>query len=174
LVYRFASYREESSFHQSLLKGITMLEKFRILLLSLLTLIAPLSPAAEPGKQEAQVIVEKAVAFAAENGKEKLITTVGKKDGPFHQGELYVFVFDESGTLLANPAAPELVGKNDVEKPDADGKLFRKDILAVAKEKGSGWVDYKWKNPASGKVEPKVSYVKKQGDVIIGAGVYNK
>jgi cytochrome c len=151
-----------------------MFKKFRILFLFLLTPIASLTLAAEPGRQEAQAIVEKAVVFAETNGKDKLISEVSKKGGPFHDGELYVFVFDESGTLLANPAAPDLVGKNDVEKPDADGKLFRKDILSVAKQKGSGWVDYKWKNPSSGKVEPKVSYVKKQGDVIIGAGVYNK
>lgn len=151
-----------------------MLNKFRFLPLFLLLLIAPLSQAAAPGREDAQAMVEKAVAFAETNGKEKLISEVGKKGGTFHQGELYVFVFDQSGTLLANPAAPELVGKNDLDKPDADGKLFRKDILSVAKEKGSGWVDYKWKNPANGKVEPKVSYVKKQGDLIIGAGVYNK
>ncbi|MEN3366345.1 MAG: cytochrome c [Burkholderiales bacterium] len=150
-----------------------MLNPLRTVLLLLLTLIAPLS-LASPGRQDAQAIVEKAVAFAEANGKEKLITEVSKKDGPFHQGELYVFVFDQTGTLLANPAAPDLVGKNDVSKPDADGKLFRKDILDVAKGKGSGWVDYKWKNPDSGKVEPKTSYVKKQGDVIIGAGVYAK
>jgi hypothetical protein len=151
-----------------------MLKKLRTSLLVLLTLIAPLSLAAAPGREDAQAIVDKAVAFAQANGKEKLISEVGKKGGAFHQGELYVFVFDETGTLLANPAAPELVGQNDVEKPDADGKLFRKDILTVANGKGSGWVDYKWKNPASGKVEPKASYVKKQGGVIIGAGVYTK
>ena len=132
------------------------------------------SAAAAPTKQDAQAIVEKAVAYAEANGTNKLLTEVNKKDGAFHQGELYVFVFDMSGTMLAHPISPNLVGQNEVAKPDADGKLFRKDILAVAKEKGSGWVDYKWMNPASGKVEPKVSYVKKQGDVIIGAGVYTK
>jgi signal transduction histidine kinase len=151
-----------------------MLKTLRNSLLVLLMLIAPFSMAASPGREDAQAIVEKAVAFAEANGKDKLLAEVGKKGGPFHQGELYVFVFDETGTLLANPAAPDLVGKNDVAKPDADGKLFRKDILEVAKAKGSGWVDYKWKNPESGKVEPKVSYVKKQGDIIIGAGVYSK
>lgn len=151
-----------------------MLKKLRTSLLVLFTFLVPLTVNAAPERKDAQAIVEKAAAFADANGKEKLVTEVGKKDGPFHQGELYVFVFDLDGTLLANPAAPELVGKNDVAKPDADGKLFRKDILTVAKEKGSGWVDYKWKNPASGKVEPKTSYVKKQGDVVIGAGVYAK
>lgn len=151
-----------------------MLKRLRTSLFVLLTLAVPLSQAAEPGREDAQQIVEKAASYAQANGKEKLISEVGKKDGPFHKGELYVFVFDQSGTLLANPAAPDLVGKNDVDKPDADGKLFRKDILAVANDKGSGWVDYKWKNPASGKVEAKTSYVKKQGDVIIGAGVYSK
>jgi signal transduction histidine kinase len=69
---------------------------------------------------------------------------------------------------------PALIGKNQVSEPDADGKLFRKEIVEVANTKGTGWVNYKYKNPTSGAVEPKTSYVKKQGDLIIIAGVYAK
>lgn len=152
-----------------------MIKTLRIAALVLLTSLMPFAAnAAAPTKQEAQAIVDKAASYASANGADKLIAEANKKDGQFHQGELYVFVFDLNGTLIANPAYPNLVGKNEVEKPDADGKLFRKDILSVAKAQGSGWVDYKWMNPASGKVEPKTSYVKKQGDVIIGAGIYVK
>ena len=35
-------------------------------------------------------------------------------------------------------------------------------------------MDYKYKNPASGAVEAKTSYVKKQGALIIIAGAYVK
>ena len=151
-----------------------MLKKLRTAFCVGLIMALPIAFAAQPGKQEAQAIVEKAVAYAAANGSDKLIAEANKKNGQFHQGDLYVFIFDETGTLLANPFSPDQVGKNDVDKPDADGKLFRKDILSIANEKGSGWVDYKWKNPTSGQLESKVSYVKKQGNVIIGAGAYSK
>ena len=41
-----------------------------------------------------------------------------------------------------------------------------------AKKDGEGWVDYKWPNPTTKKVEGKSSYVKKVGDLIIGVGIY--
>ena len=151
-----------------------MIKTLRTLLLVLVAGLMPFTASAAPTKQDAQAIVEKAAAFAATNGKDKLIAEVNKKDGSFNQGELYVFVYDLNGTLIADPVNPTLLGQNNLAKPDADGKLFRKEFVEVAKSQGKGWVDYKFTNPASGKVEPKASYVLKQGDVIIIAGVYLK
>lgn len=151
-----------------------MITTIRAALFALACGFLSVSAIAAPSKADAEGIVEKAAAFAAKNGNDKLIAEVNKKDGPFNQGDLYVFVYDKTGTLLANPVAPALIGKNQVSEPDADGKLFRKEIIEVASTKGSGWVNYKYKNPASGALEPKVSYVKKQGDLIIIAGVYVK
>jgi signal transduction histidine kinase len=57
--------------------------------------------------------------------------------------------------------------------PDTDGKLFRKEIIELGKSKAEGgWVDYKYKNPASGKIEQKTSFVKKGGDLIFVCGIY--
>lgn len=151
-----------------------MIKAFRIALVAFLVSCFSVSAFAGPGKQDAEAIVGKAVAFAEANGKDKLVAEVNKKDGQFNQGELYVFVYDMSGTLIADPVNQALVGQNNLTKPDAEGKLFRKEFVSVAKAQGSGWVDYKFKNPVSGKVEPKASFVKKQGDVIIIAGVYLK
>jgi cytochrome c len=130
--------------------------------------------AASPTKEDAQAIVEKAAAYATANSKDQLLAEVNKADGEFNKGELYVFVYDLNGTLIADPINKNLVGQNNVAKPDAEGKLFRKEFVETAKTKGSGWVDYKYLNPTSGKVEPKISYVKKQGDLVIIAGVYVK
>ncbi|HET9642002.1 MAG TPA: cache domain-containing protein [Burkholderiaceae bacterium] len=151
---------------------------FKIVRIALITiafgLLQSSAWAAQATKADAEGIVEKAATFAAKNGPDKLVSEVNKKDGPFHQGELYVFVFDKTGTVVAHPVNPALVGKNQVSEPDADGKLFRKEILEVAQTKGSGWVDYKYKNPVTGAIEAKTSYVKKQGDLIIAAGAYQK
>ena len=130
--------------------------------------------AAQATKADAEGIVQKAAAFATKNGEDKLVAEVNKKDGPFNQGELYVVVFDKTGTVLAHPVTPALVGKNRVSEPDADGKLFHKEIVDIAGKQGTGWVTYKYKNPTSGEVQTKTSYVKKQGELIILAGVYQK
>lgn len=41
----------------------------------------------------------------------------------------------------------------------------------IAKD-GTATVDYKYKNPKSGKVEQKTTYFKKVGDIILGCGTY--
>lgn len=152
-----------------------MLKAIRSTLLAVVSsFVAVTAFAANPTKQDAQALVEKAADYAAKSGKDQLITEVNKKDGAFNKGELYVFVYDLKGTLIADPVNQALLGQNNLAKPDAEGKFFRKEIVEVATQQGSGWVDYKYANPVSGKVEPKTSYVKKQGDVIIIAGVYLK
>lgn len=125
-----------------------------------------------PGKQDAIAMVEKAANLMKAEGKDKLINEVNVKDGPFHKGELYVFVYDMTATILAHPVNAKLIGKNTYEMADPDGKFYRKEIVEVAKTKGTGWVDYKYKNPTTNKVEAKTSYVMKVGDVILVAGIY--
>lgn len=151
-----------------------MFKSIRVSLLAIIASLAAASAVAAPTKDDALALVESAASFANTNGAEKLIEEANKKDGPFHKGELYVFIYNPAGTLLANPVAQSLLGKNQLAQPDAEGKLFRQEIVHVAKEKGSGWVDYKYKNPTTGAIESKTSYVKKQGEIIIGAGVYAK
>lgn len=152
-----------------------MIKMIRATLFALVASLATVGAhAASPTKSDAQAIVEKAAAFASTSGNDQLVAEVNKKDGEFNKGELYVFVYDLNGTLIADPINKALVGQNNTAKPDAEGKLFRKEFVETAKSQGSGWVDYKYMNPASGKVEPKTSYVKKQGDIVIIAGVYAK
>lgn len=151
-----------------------MLKSIRAVFLALVSSLVALVAVAGPNKQDAQALVEQAAQFAAKSGKDQLIAEVNKKDGPFNKGELYVFVYDLKGTLIADPVNQNLVGQNNLAKPDAEGKLFRKEFVDVATTQGSGWVEYKFANPVSGKVEPKASFVKKQGDIIIIAGIYLK
>ena len=42
----------------------------------------------------------------------------------------------------------------------------------MARTKGKGWQDYKFKNPATGKVEAKTTYLEKVGEVVVTAGAY--
>jgi signal transduction histidine kinase len=128
--------------------------------------------AAKYTRDDAMKMVENATAFFHANGKDKLIAEVNVRDGRFHQGELYVYVTDLAYTILAHPVNPKLIGQYIVDVPDVDGKLYRKEMVEIARTKGRGWVDYKYKNPVSGKVEPKTSYLSKTGDMIIICGIY--
>ena len=148
--------------------------KRRTLFATVLALsLAPLSGWADgPTPKDAETLVREAAAFQKANGRDKLIQAVNVKNGAFHKGELYVFVYDDKATILAHPINPKLIGRSTYDTPDADGKFYRKDIVELAKTKGNGWVDYKYKNPESGKVEAKTSFVLASDGLILVAGIY--
>jgi cytochrome c len=117
-------------------------------------------------------MVDKGAAFMQKNGKEALITAINAKSPEFVNGGIYLTMRALDGTQLAHPTNPKLIGKNMVVLPDADGKLFRKEIIEGAQKKGKGWVDYRYNNPTTGDIEKKSTYYSKTGDVILEAGIY--
>lgn len=133
---------------------------------------SPCALAAEPTEKDAVAMVEKGAAFMKANSKDEMIKRINAKDADYVQGALYLTMRDSKGVILANPVNAAMIGKDLVDVPDADGKLFRREILDLAKSKGKGWVDYKFKNPASGKVEAKTTYVLRVGDIALEAGIY--
>ena len=135
-------------------------------------LFAGLSFAA--GKDDAKSLVKQAAAFVKYQGKGKALAEISKPRGAFDKGELYVFAYDLQGVMVAHPKNPALIGKNLIDVPDNDGKLFRRDIVEKAKLKGSGWVDYMYLNPETNEVEHKTTYLLKVGDIILCCGVYKE
>jgi cytochrome c len=124
-------------------------------------------------KEDAVKMVEQANAFYKANGREKLLAELNTKNGRFQKGELYVVATDMKGTMLAHPNIPKLVGKNLYDVPDVDGKYFRRENSEVARTKGSGWVDFKFTNPVTGKAEPKTAYIfRAADDLILVCGIY--
>ncbi|HTZ81242.1 MAG TPA: cache domain-containing protein [Stellaceae bacterium] len=122
---------------------------------------------------EAKAMVEKAVAYIKQVGPEKAFAAIDDKSNKdFHDRDLYVFVRSMDGNTVAHGANPGLIGHTNLELKDADGKLYNKEMIDTANTKGSGWVDYRWPNPVSHKIEPKSSFVEKAGDYVVGAGFY--
>jgi len=126
------------------------------------------------GKDDAKVLVKKAVAYVKYQGKEKAIAEISKPRGIFDKGETYVFAYDLQGVMLAHPKNPALIGKNLYDVPDSEGKLFRKEIVEKAKSRGSGWVDYVYLNPETKEYEHKTTYCEKEDDLIICCGAYRE
>lgn len=130
---------------------------------------------AEPSDKDAIALVDKGAAFLKAQGKDEMIKRIVAKDPEFVQPALYLFMCDlKTGVLLAHPMNPALVGKDLTDVPDINGKKFRREIIELAAKGGKGWVDYAYKNPNNGKVEPKTTYVMRVGDVVLEAGIYKK
>ncbi len=127
--------------------------------------------AATPGERDAVALAERGAQFVKLHGREAMVAKINSKDPEFNQGALYLAMRDLNGITIAHPTTA-LIGKNLLDVPDADGKPFRQEMLALAKGKGRGWVDYKFRNPETGKVEAKSTYVLRVGDVALEAGIY--
>lgn len=125
-------------------------------------------------KKDAEELVNKGLEYYKVNGEDKALEEFSNTKGQFVKGELYLFVVDFNGLTTSHGGNPALIGKNMKDLKDADGKLFIQEMMDSAK-KGGGWIDYKWKNPKTGEVMPKSSYVQKIGDnSFIGCGIYKK
>jgi signal transduction histidine kinase len=129
----------------------------------------------EPSEKDAIAMAERGASFIKAHGKDEMMKRITAKDPDFVQGSLYVDMRDIStGIVLAHPYNPTIVGKDLTDVPDASGKKYRREIIELAAAKGKGWVDYMYKNPASGKIEPKTTYILRVGDVVLEAGIYKK
>ena len=132
---------------------------------------------AQAQSPKAENIVKRAIAYAKANGVVKLVEQTNRPDGVYHVGsgsELYLYLYDLKGLMVANGYKTELVGKSRWDAKDPDGKFFVREFLAVAKSKGSGWVDYKYSNPLDSKIEAKTSYIELYEDHVFCCGTYKK
>lgn len=129
----------------------------------------------DPTEKDAIAMAEKGAAFIKANGQDAFLKKIANKDPDYLQGSLYVDVRDiKTGIVLAHPVNPSIVGKDLTDIPDANGKKYRREIIELAAKKGHGWVDYQYKNPTTGKIEPKTTYILRVGDVVLEAGIYKK
>jgi len=146
------------------LKGFTALAVIAILSISLGVMAA--------SKDEAKSMAKKVETYFKANGKDKALAEVQKDKGQFEKGEVYVYIFDTNGTVLAHPKLPSWVGKSFLSLKDADGKYFIKDAVEALKTKNEIWVQYKWNNPETKKIGLKHGYFLKVGDMIVSSGVW--
>ncbi len=148
------------------------MKKILTVLLTGIFLLGLASAALASSAAEATALVDKAIAFYKANGKDKAFAEFNNPKGQFIKGDLYIFIWDLNGVVLAHGANEKLINKDVSQLKDVDGKLFVQEAVQLAKSKGSGWVDYKWTNPTSKKVEGKSTFVKKVDEIIFCCGIY--
>ena len=143
------------------------------LLLVSMSCCLPAAAAEFGSKDEAVAMVKRVQAKFKAAGADATFKAVSDKSvAEFHDRDLYPFIYDMAGVNVAHGARPALIGKNLLTLKDQEGKFLVRDMLEIAKTKGSGWYDYKWPNPLTNKIEDKASYVEKMGDYWVGVGVY--
>ena len=121
---------------------------------------------------QAIAMVKKGIAAIKAQGKEKAFaefSNPANKD--FHDRDLYLIAYDMNAVNLAHGNNPRMVGKNLMELK-AGNVYVGKEMVAIIKSKGSGWVDYQWPNPVTKALENKSTYVEKVDDFFIGCGIY--
>jgi signal transduction histidine kinase len=125
-------------------------------------------------KEDAKKWVEKAVSFYRASGKRIALAEYTNPNGQFVHDEMYIYALNPRGTMLAHGVNEKFVGEEFIDIKDYDGKSFIKEIVDIANKEGSGWVEYKWYNPVTKEVLPKVVYFKKVDDLIICSGIYKE
>lgn len=125
--------------------------------------------------EQTKRLVDRAVAHLKKAGPDKAFADFNDPGGKWIDGGLYIFVFDMKGVYKATGFKPERTGSDAWNMKDATGRMFVvQEIVKKAKRDGEAMVDYLWKNPATGKLENKTSYVVKAGDYVVGAGFYHQ
>ena len=123
---------------------------------------------------EAQAMVAKAIALFEEKGAEAAFDRFTNSPGKeFKHLDLYIFVgkAEEGARIVAHAVDRSLIGTEATTLIDPNGLNIGRAFLEKATPQGA-WVDYGWKDPLTGKVAPKSSWVILHKGYIFGCGVH--
>jgi signal transduction histidine kinase len=126
----------------------------------------------EKSQEKAKEWVANAVAFYKNSGRDIALAEFTNSKGPFVKEDMYIFVLDTQGTMLAHGVNEKYIGQNFMNIKDSDGKDFVREIVNSANTQGNGFADYKWYNPVTKESKPKSVYFEKVDDLIICSGIY--
>jgi cytochrome c len=129
--------------------------------------------AAEHGTpDEALALINKAVAYLADEGADKTFFEASNPKGRFIHRDLYIVIYDRHGKVMAHGALPRLAGINVLDYRDEDDKLFVREILDKASKGQQGPVDYKWVHPLTRQLQAKSAWFRQVGSYVITCGTY--
>ena len=85
-------------------------------------------------------------------------------------GEWYVFIIDESDTMISHATRKDRIGTTRKHRVDSTG-YFYGDEFASATEDGK-WVSYNFTNPTTGEDGKKHTWIVKHDGLFFGSGWY--
>ncbi|WP_162683382.1 cache domain-containing protein [Rhodobacteraceae bacterium DSL-40] len=147
-----------------------------LLLVLSLALLPGASPEPSASRRDVIRMVDRAVEYYQANGLEALVTALEDPENTaFHDRGLYGFIVSDEGQFVAHGANPRLTGKNLIKLKDQNGVYLFREFVETGQTKGRGWVSYLWLNPATRKLQPKVTLVQKlDPGNFVAVGVYQK
>ena len=149
-----------------------MLKHAYLTILFIVAGVAVSAHAADRGTaKEAQLMVERAIIAHDSQGAADAFATFTMAQPPYRDRDLYIFVFDTDGVILAHAGQPELVGQNMMEVRDANDVPLIRRMVEQATENGV-WVDYLFQDPLTGETAPKSSWVVLHDGYVFGSGIY--
>src|ERR1700761_620453 len=124
-------------------------------------------------RDEALAMVHRVQDMFKRLGYEATIKAVLSKSGGTIDRDLYAYILDQNGVVMANGAIPTMTpGTNLYNFRDQNGKYMMREQLEVCKGAGSGWVDFRFLSPLTQTIEDKSTYIERMGNYCVGVGVY--
>ena len=121
---------------------------------------------------EAEAMLAKAITHYETAGRTQALADFTARKAPFADRDLYVFCFGPDRKVISHGGDAKQVGVVFDTLKDVDGKAFGTAIWDAGRQPNGGRVEYKWQNPVTGAVEPKVSFVRRAGNDVCGVGAY--
>ena len=140
-------------------------------------LCAPISASVAESNTPAETVamVKRVVEKFRTDGPDATFKAVlDKSTTEFHDGDLYPFIYDMNGVMIATGGRAALVGMSLISLKDQDGRYLVREMIAIAQGQGSGWLEYKWPNPLTNKIEEKSTYIERMGDYLVGVGIWKQ
>jgi len=122
--------------------------------------------------EQAKAMLWRAVHELKQSGA-KAFDRFNDLNGGFVQDDLYVFVVGlDDRRMHAHGAQPSLIASDVRHLTDADDKPFIPTMVDIAKTRGEGELDYRWKNPVTGQEENKRTYFQRVDNYLVAVGAY--
>jgi signal transduction histidine kinase len=112
-----------------------------------------------------KIFVEERVQMAADllksAGKAEAFKEFRDPASPFVFLESFIFVLDEQGHTLVDPAFPTMAGRDLSQFQDAVGFFAIREVLKKLAKANEAWVQYLWPKPGSSVTSRKLVHVRK-------------
>jgi methyl-accepting chemotaxis protein len=120
---------------------------------------------------EAIALVQRAMDHYKQFGLQATINAINDANQRYFDRDMYVFIGADNSEFLACAGRPERVGQKLLSAPGGDARKIHDKIWERVRN-GGGWVEYEIKNPVTGVIEPKMSYVMPLEHLMVACGVY--
>jgi signal transduction histidine kinase len=121
--------------------------------------------------EEAKAMLAKAIAHVKAVGPEKAAADFMVNPGAWVDRDLYLSVYDMTGKTVAH-INTRMVGKDNINLQDANGKFHVKERFEIVKAKGKGQQEFAFLNPMTKQIENKVMFFEKVGEIVVACGAY--